>query len=145
MSKPNTHPVPPVPEPVLEPLLFTGSSGSPPIGEPEPGTAPRNRCPGCSARVITYDHDYHLDCYLGPTRLDPTPLTLNLAIACRLTGRPIYHHTRDRAGNRRLSRIWTRHHLPATGHILPAHHCGATTPTHLPPIDRNTTPEHAPF
>lgn len=107
-------------------------------------SAPR-RCPSCGARVISYDYDFALDCYLGPARVDPTPLSLELAIACRLTGRNIYTHAQGRAGRRTLSRVWARQTLPTGSTILPAHICGAQTPTGLPARTRTVTPDVCPF
>lgn len=103
-------------------------------------------CRGCGATAITYDFDNGINCYMGPTLVDPTPLTLELAIACRLTGRRVYHHTQGITGRHYLARIFDRNPLPATGSILPAHQCGATTPTQLPPNpNRVTYPDNCPF
>lgn len=104
------------------------------------------RCGTCRNEVIIYDFDHNLDCYLGPTPVDPTPLTFDLAVACKVTGRPIYHHTRDRVDRRHVSRIWDRHLLPTAGHILPAHYCGARVPTTLSLApDRPPIPDTCPF
>lgn len=121
-----------------------GSRSSPPIGGTGTRNRPQNRCPKCGIRTLTYDYDYALDCYLGPRRLDRTPLDLQTAIACRLTGRPLFTHTRTLTG-RRVSRIWNTQPIPTATTILPEHLCGATTPTVLPPVDREPTPTICPF
>ncbi|WP_425837015.1 hypothetical protein [Microbacterium sp. PA5] len=91
-------------------------------------------------RVLAYDWDDQLRCYMGPVKVDPTPLTLDLAIACRLTGRPLYRHHVDRAGRRHLACLWARP-IPNGVVLLPEHRCGARIPTTLPPL---TDPEPAP-
>lgn len=104
-----------------------------------------NRCPACRAEVIVYDWDANLVCYLGPDLVDPTPLTVDLAVACRVTGRDLYTHRRDRVGRRHMSRLWARP-LPADLVVLPRHQCGARIPTRLAPLtDRTALPAVCPF
>lgn len=103
------------------------------------------RCGQCRAAVVIYDLDYALDCYLGPRRIDPTPLSIEQAIACRIIGRDLYLAELGVTGRRRLSRIWEHRPLPV-GIILPAHICGARVPTAMPdPTQRHPVPEHCPF
>jgi hypothetical protein len=105
-----------------------------------------NRCPNCRAHVLIYDWDANLACYLGPDKVDPTPLTVDLAVACRITGRGLFSHTSDRVGRRHISRVWSRHPLPAGHVLLPAHVCGARVPSLLPSLsDRRPIPELCPF
>ncbi len=103
-----------------------------------------NRCPACKAHVLVYDWDHDLACYLGPDRVDPTPLTVELAVACRITGRSLYTHSRDRAGRPRMSRVRVHRPLPAE-QLLPAHVCGARTPTTIPLANRTPVPDTCPF
>jgi len=106
----------------------------------------KNRCPSCNAHVINYEYDDNVGCYFPHTCVDPTPLTRDLIAACRVTGRGLFTHHRDRAGRRHLSRIWAHQPLPAGDiTVLPEHECGARIPTTLPPLRTNTIPEQCPF
>lgn len=105
----------------------------------------RRTCRDCSAEIREYDYDEHLRVYMGPTRVDTTPLSVDLANACRLIGRPIYTWRRDLLGRANIARIWAHHPTPTNTLIIPAHQCGARAPTQLPRRPKPADQPECPF
>ncbi|PPH95152.1 hypothetical protein C5C95_16990 [Rathayibacter sp. AY1B7] len=100
--------------------------------EPRP-----DQCPRCSQPVLIYDWDDIDGVFLGPARVDPTPITPLDEVACTILDRPTYLLEKTIVGTHRLSRRWAitlRRHTPYAIAILPAHQCGARYPTTLADI-----------
>lgn len=94
----------------------------------------RSTCPRCKEAVLVYDWDDMQGCYLGPRRVDPTPLTPADEAACTVIGRPVYALETTIAGTYRLSRIHRQWHRERAVNpvFVPEHRCGARYNTQLP-------------
>lgn len=107
--------------------------------------ASRHRCPSCRASVLSAVDG---DLCASSVTVDPTPLTPEGELACKLSGRLTYR-LRIREGRAQLDDrdpVWTGA-APAGATIVPAHFCGARFPgtiEHLLPaartIDRTAPP-----